>query len=1108
MRLQSFVRSGACAALALFFAAGTAYSQATTGNASGVITQSDGTPIAGATVTFTYQPTGFTSTATTNDRGAFRIQGLEPGGPYRVEVRSLGYRTIVRENVSVGLGQTFNVTASLEATAVELDPLLVETDALANQFSSETQGASTTINQQQLEELPTLDRRFENLARLTPQIVATDESQGLGLSVVGQNNRFNTIQIDGATVNDRFGLGDTGTAGGQAQGKPIGFEAVKEFQVLLSPYDVRQGNFTGALINAVTKSGQNDFFGSAFGLFRNEGLAGDPLGETEFERWQYGASLGGPIVRDEAFFFVNAEIQTAEEPASGPFVGAPSSIGGLRPDPEDISAMNAALQSFGLQPGDGSAVSNNNPLVNLTARGDWNIDDRNRLAVRYSFNRAEFDVFNRTGSTGNPDFRFVNNAHQFISKSHNPSVQLFTNFANGNSNELRLSYNRIRDERDPFVEEPNIEVEGFTTTDGCPDPEPCPYAIETGSERFSQGNRLDQDIWELTDNFTFAPMGNHTITIGGRAELYSVSNLFAQSSFGVYEFPSLSAFQDGGFGAATEYTVSGSLAGGRVQPAEFDSQQYAIYAQDQWQVSEKLSITGGVRFDIPVFNDQPTYAAQVNADFDNPEVPSGQVMFNPRFGFNLDLSDESRQQIRGGAGVFTGNPAFVWMSNAYSNNGTGIAILNCGAGNPNGLAPAFNPDPNNQTLSCVDDSGTPTVGIGDGSFLGEIDLIGDDTKFPQVFRANLAYDRDLGSGFLFTAEGIYNQGINDYFIVNRNFGTGIGEFSSVDPTTGRVLYGEFGVDPDADGRSDPNYFRPEVYGTQDVGVFELLNTDNNFSWNVTGSLQKLIGDDLRLTGAYTYSRSEDVQSFTSSRATSNWRFGRMNAGDQLVDNATISSFDRTHKVTLSGTYKLPTSDDWPTRVSVIYIGNSGLPFTYIGGGFGGRGDLNADGILFNDPLYVIEGPNDPNMLFASPGDAAAYDALISAQDCLSDQRGQIQERNTCRNPWQDFLDLTIEQGFPALAGGNRFSVQLGVFNFLNLLNEDWGVIETAGGGVFDSHAVAFVSGADEVTGEPVFVFLGPEADEAEGITLEDALFEANGDPRSSWQLQLQLRYEF
>jgi hypothetical protein len=1066
---------------------------ATTGAASGVITDQDGAPIAGAAVEFTYGPTGYTSTALTNQRGAFSLQGLEPGGPYTVRVSMLGYRPATRQNVSIGLGRTYNLAASLEVSAVELEALVVEADAFASQFSPSTQGAETLIDQAQLEALPALDRRFENLARLTPQIVATDANGGLGLSVVGQNNRYNTIQIDGATVNDRFGLGATGAAGGQARGKPIGLDAVKEFQVLLSPYDVRQGNFTGALVNAVTKNGGNEFFGSAFAYFRNQDLANEPLSDTEFKNWQVGGSVGGPIARDKAFFFANLEFQRSDRPAIGPYVGAPGDISGVIPDPADITAFNSALEAYGLQPGDGNAVTNENPLTNLTLRGDWNINARNRLVFRYNYNRAQDDVFTRSTSTSNPAFRFQNNAYQFLNNTHNPSVQLFTNLANGGLNEFRVSYNRIRDERDPFVSEPQVLVEGFENAGGQS------YGLWTGSEQFSQGNRLNQDIWEITDNFTFAPMGDHTITVGTRNEIYTLLNLFAQSSYGVYEFDDLAAFQDGGVGSASAYTVSGQLTGGPVLPAEFTSAQFGLYVQDQWQVNRALSLTGGLRVDIPVFFDQPEFAAQVNQDFGEQDVPSGQILWNPRLGFNWDINEEQAQQLRGGVGIFTGNPAFVWMSNAYANNGTGIGILNCGAGNPNGLAPAFNPDPFDQTLSCAPGTaaGGGTVAIGDGEFLGEVDLIEADTRFPQVLRANLAYDRRLPAGFLATLEGIYNWGLNDYFIVNRNLGaTGAGESFATDPNTGRVLYGTISDD----GRSNPVYYRRSVYGTGSVGVFELRNTSENWSYNLTAGLQKLIGDDIRLAGAYTFSKAKDVQSFTSSRATSNWRFGRMTAGDLLVQSAATSSFDRPHKLTLAGTYTFPW-ESWPTELSLIYIGYSGTPYTYISGGSSGRGDLNADGIVGNDPLYVPTGLNDPFMTFESAQDAEAYDALISSLDCMSEQRGRIMERNSCRNPWQNFLDVSVDQGLP-MFGRNRVSVQLGVFNFLNFLNDDWGRIKTAGGGVFDSQTVLRVNTAPG--GDPVFTYSGPDVLEGG----DDALYVDNGDPRNSWQLQLSLRYEF
>jgi len=1059
----------------------------TTGAAGGTITDQNGAPLANASVEFTYGPTGFKVTTVTNERGLFSIQGLQPGGPYTVKATLIGYRSDTRENVTISLGQSYRYNAALEQTAIELEPLVVQSDQLAAEFSPTRTGTQTIINQQQLQDLPALDRRFSNLARLTPQIVARDGANGLGLSVVGQNNRYNTIQIDGSTVNDRFGLGRTGTAGGQAGGKPIGYDAIKEFQVQLSPYDVRQGNFTGALINAVTKSGGNDYFGSLFGYYRNQSLAGDPLSESEFKNWQFGGSIGGRIVRDQAFWFTNAEFQRATTPATGPYIGAPSSIGGVQPDQTDIDAMNQVLGTYGLAAGSGAAVSNDNPLTNITVRTDWNLGTNNRFVFRYSYNKAGFDVFGRSTSTSNPSFRYENNGYQFSNNTHNPSFQWFSNFSNGNANEFRLSYNRIRDERDPNVLEPQVQVDGFTNGSGEG------YQILTGSERFSQGNRLAQDILEITDNFTFAPKGNHTITVGTRNEFYKLTNLFAQSSFGVYLFDDLGQFSDGSAGSASRYTISGAPAGGPVLPAKFSSAQFGLYGQDQWQISPQFALTYGLRVDIPVFFDQPNYAAEVNQDYNDPGVPSGQLLWNPRVGFNWDINAEQTQQLRGGVGIFTGNPAYVWMSNAYSNNGTAFSILSCGIGNDNGLAPAFSPDPFAQTLSCAPGTaeGGGTVGIGDGSFLGEVDLIGKDTKYPQVMRANLAYDRRLPADFLMTVEGIYNKGVNDYFIVNRNFGNGGGESTGQTDATGRLLYGT----QRTDGRSQPDYYKASVYGTGSRGVFELLNTSKNYSYNITLGLQKFVGPDLRLTGAYTFAKSNDVQSFTSSRATSNWRFGRVYSGDQLVDEATTSSFDRPSKVTLSGSYNFPWKS-WPTQLSLIYIGYSGQPYTYISGGSSGRGDLNADGINLNDPVYVITGPGDPLMSFETAADAQQYDALINAVPCMNEQRGKIMTRNSCRNPWQNFMDLTLTQGFPAFQGKNRFSIQLGVYNFLNLLNKDWGVTKSAGGGTFFTQTVVRLNEQD--SGDPLFSYSGPDPDE---------IYVSNGQNQNSWQLQVMLRYE-
>ncbi|MCZ6754094.1 MAG: TonB-dependent receptor [Gemmatimonadetes bacterium] len=1086
----------------------------TTGAASGVITDQDGNPLAGATVEFTHVPTGFRTTAVTNVRGIFTVQGLEPGGPYTVRIRQIGYRPVTQERIFIALGQTFRLNTGLQVTAVELEDITVVADPMAAEFAPTRQGTRTTINEEQLHDLPTLNRRFTDLAKLTPQIVSTDANQGQGISVIGQNNRFNTIQIDGSTVNDRFGLGATGTAGGQARGKPIGYDAVKEYQVELAPYDVRQGNFTGALINAITKSGTNRWQGSAFGYFRNQNTVGNPLGcagapdpcGSEFSNYQFGGSLGGPIVRDKAHFFTNLEFQRSTTPASGAFLGG--SVSGLQPDQGDVDAFNQALLAAGMTEGSAARVDNENPLTNFMARVDWGMGSNSRLVFRYSYNKATDDIFSRTSSSL---YRLDVNGYQFRNNTHNPSFQWFSNFSNGSSNEFRLSYNRIRDERDPNVKEPQVAVFGFTNSAGDS------HGFEAGSEEFSQGNRLDQDIIELTDNYTLSQKGDHRITVGTRNEFYRVVNLFAQQSFGNWGFPDTTAFRlaglPGGVGQADDFEVSAQRTGGPVQPASFKSATIGLYAQDQWQLTPKFNLTYGLRVDIPVFFDQPTYDPQVNADFGNTDVPSGQLLWSPRAGFNWDIDGLGNQQLRGGLGIFTGNPAFVWMSNAYSNNGTGITILGCsdftpsGAGGPPNDTPVFSPDPNNQPLSCVNNDptspgfGGPGNAIGQGNFLGEVDIVGNDTKYPQVFRANLAYDRRLPEDFILTLEGMYNKGINDYFITNLNLPAD----SASTGANGRTVYGPIS----SSGRSNPRYFNSSVYGTFNGGVYHLGNTSNNWSANFTVGLQKSFGQDFRVAGFYTYSQAKDVQSFTSSRAISNWRFARQYSGSQFDDEATLSAFDRTNKVTLSGTYLFPWQK-WQTQISLTYIGMSGTPYTYISGGSSGRGDLNGDGQNGNDPLYVIRDANDPGMQWddrdPSTGfsaDATAYNDFIAQTPCMNKQRGTISQRSSCRNPWQNFLDMNLRQALPAM-GNNLITLEVGVFNVLNLLDGDWGQIKTAGGGVFPN--VNLIDVVSATNGVPNFVldsqFPTNDGDPA------NATFTENGDPRSSWQLQVSLRYEY
>ena len=1021
--------------LGLLAGATRAQAQATTGGITGQVVDSSGAPVADATVEVLNTETGLRRTVGVNQRGNYTVLGLTPGGPYRVTIRAIGHSPVIREGVQVPLSQTVRTDATMARQAVEVEELVVMADAAGADFAPSRQGTQTTINDTLLRRLPTLDRDFTDFVKLTPQ-VQVREGEG-GITAAGQNNRFNTVQVDGATVNDRFGLGRTGQAGGQADGRSVGLEAVKEYQVLLSPYDVRQGNFSGALINAVTKSGTNQFSGSVFGYHRNQDWTGYPVSAADFSNWQFGASLGGPIQRDRVHFFANFERRSEDRPAAGPFFGGP---GPIVVNPADIAAYNAAAASFGLSTGNFDRVDITRPADNLLGRVDFMIGDNSRLVAKFQYNDAALDVFDRSSTVSNPIIELSNNGYFFDDKTYNPSLQFFTNFANGSANELIMSANIIRDRRTPFVREPVIVVQNYAQP-GSPGQI---YTIQAGGEEFSHANELDQNIYEITNNFSI-PLGAHRLTLGGRWEGYKVRNLFGQNTFGRWQFDDQADFAAG---VVEQYQIRFGLPGSNGGESRFRAGQFAFYAQDDWAVTPTFTLNPGIRFDLPYFTTALSYDPRVITDFGAQDKPGGQVMVSPRLGFNWDFRGEGQSQLRGGAGVFSGAPAFVWYSNAYANNGLGIVALTCGQSGI-GAAPAFSPDPDNPPIACA---GGETVGP--GGALGEVDLIAKDTKFPQVFRANLAYDRRLPYGLVASIEGLYSKDLNQFFIVNRNLLAP----ARIDGT-GRTIYPGT---VDTTGTLTPQYLNLALYGPSfNGGVYELRNTDAGYSFSLTGQLRKEFGRSLQASLGYTYSEAYDVQSFTSSRAISNWRFSRMLVGADLDDTRTRSGFDRPHRIVGNLTFTFPWR--FPTDISFTYIGQSGTPYTLRSGGSSGRGDLNLDGTNTNDPIYIPTAASDPNSpyLFSSPAQETAFQEYIAGESCLSSQRGRIMERNSCRNPWQNQLDVAFRQRLPVLRGDAAFEIQ--IFNFLRMLDSDWGQVKTVGGGEFyDQEVITAVNATDEV----------------------------------------------
>lgn len=989
---------------------------AVTGAISGRVTSPEAEGIAGAQITVRNQSTGLTRTVVTREDGRYRVPALPVGGPYTVAISAIGRASQQRGGLQVALGQDLRVDFELTTQALVLETVTVSAER--NPLLSATnKGLSTAISDTAIQRLPTLNRNFTDFVRLAPQV----SQSGPGLSGGGVNNRFNNIQIDGASENDLFGLGSTGQPGGQANGKSISVESVKEYQILLSPFDVRQGNFAGLLVNAVTKSGTNRLSGSAYYYTRNESLAREQPYINDYEQTQYGFSLGGPIIRDRLHFFVNPEWQDRSTPAGGPYLGQPDNAEStLSVTQAQIEEFRSILQGYGIDAGSAGLVNNTNPLTNMFGRLDLQIPElSSRMVVRHNYGRAEDDNFSRSSGV----FSLQSNGYFFESTKNSTVGQLFTSFTPTLYNELIVGYNTIRDSRTPNVRAPEITV---INVGGDQD-------LRAGGERSSQGNTLDQDIFEITNNLSWQ-RGTHRFDIGTKNEFYHIDNFFAQNSFGTYEFANLAALRAG---TPSSYTLAANARdpGAALPHAQFDAAQYGVYLQDQWEPSSRFSLTAGIRADMPVLRDKPLYTFVVDSVFGRrtDEVPSGNVQWSPRVGFNWDVAGDGSNQLRGGVGVFVGRPAFVMIGNAFQNNGTGIALLTCG-GNTGRPAPAFSPDPQNQPTACGNG-----VGLRSG-IIGQVNLLDEDLKFPATLRASLAFDRELPGGFVASLEGLYTRAAQQFFYRDVNLAKpeGVGT-----DRNGRTVFGAF---------TSSGQGRPQLVSTDFTQVVDVMNQSEDRAYNITAGLQRRFRDGFEFRAFYTHSRVRDVVSATSSTAQSNYRFGRVLSGPHTSRKLGISSFDQPHSITVSGVYNFPW-ERFATSLSLIYTGRSGDPFTYVYGGGSGRGDLNADGLQGNDPLYVPLDATDPNEIrfqaatfndvpYTPAQQAQAFEQFIRESNCLSEHRGRILERNTCRNGWVNFVDVSLRQSVPTFRGQN-FSLQLDVFNFLNLLNEDWGQLRTA-----------------------------------------------------------------
>ncbi len=1021
----------------------------TTAAIQGTVTDQNGEPLPSASIIAVHEPTGTQYGTTTRSNGNYNFTAVKVGGPYEITVSYVGYKTQKLTIDRLHLGEAYTLDVKLSETTIELSSVTVSANRSAVINENRT-GSAQNVTAKQIADIPTVSRSFANFAKMSPMFSGAND-QARGSQAAGRSNRYNNIQIDGTQYNDLFGLGSSGTPGGQASTNPISLDAIQEFQVVIAPFDVRLGGFTGGGINAITRSGTNEFHGSVFGYGRNQSLVGKnydgkdkPVGD--FKEWQYGFRLGGPIQRDKIFFFLNGEITGRNEPE--PNVSLSSGTAGIE---SVANQIKSTLASRGFNAGGYNEFTLKRPTDKIFARLDFNISENQKLNLHYNFVNATDDILgNRSSSTA---FSFDSYLYQFKNQTNNIVAQLNSTFGNNMANELVLGYTTIRDKRGPegtLLPEVEVDENGVQ--------------YHMGTDRYSSANRLDQDIFELSDNFSYFA-GDHTITIGTHNEFFSFTNLFLRSFGGYYQYYSLADFEAGNVGFYQR--VIPSVGDGA---AAFSVNQYGFYAQDEWQVMPNFRLTYGLRVDIPTYPDKPLQNDSVSYYFpgiSTASAPSGNLLWAPRVGFNWDINSDKTIQLRGGVGIFSGRPAYVWISNQYGNSGnTQFEVRG------SGTDLQFSANANN-----IPGPGDP--GTFSAARTAEIDLSDPNLKMPQVLRFDAGVDRQLPFDFTGTVEFQYSKSVNDFVYEKLNIANhdNPSTLTANGPNDTRPLYG--GTDS-----KNSNFF----------DVMYLKNTNEGYSYNLTFQLQRNVARGLSVNTGYTYGRAEDLNSVNSSQARSQMRYNPI-AGDPNNPVLSTSQYEIRGRIFVSLTYTDEFIKDAPTTISLFYNGQSGAPFSFIYGS-----DINNDGFDQNDLFYIPKDDNDIELGSVSNGvftrNQSMYDALngfINNNDYLSSHRGQIAERNASRNPWVNYVDLHISQDIPVIPG-HRFTINYDVLNLLNLFNSDWGWDSS----VFSTYIMARKAGTDAATGRNVYTFSAPANNTPFAA---DNIF-------SRWRMQLGVRYTF
>ena len=1030
------------------FTCSLSFAQVTTSSIKGAISDEANAGLPGANVVAVHTPTGTTYGAATDIDGRFNLVNLRIGGPYTITVSYVGYSDQSFTDVFLTLGKTENLTLSLTPDAAQLDAVVITVNSANGVFGSDRTGAETNVGRKELTTLPTISRSASDFTRLEP--TASNGSFG------GRNDQFNNFSLDGAIFNNPFGL-DAATPGGQTNAQPVSLDAIDQIQVSTAPYDVTQSGFTGATVNAVTKSGSNEFKGTVYGFYRNEDMTGSKIkGQDIFvpslTQQQTGFSIGGPIVKNKLFFFANYEqdertdLGQAWLPNTGS--GAVNESVVLE---SDLIAVQDALSSLGYNTGAYQGFTHDSESSKGIFKLDWNVNDNNQLAVIYNWLSASKDkpahptAFGVRGPSATT-LQFENSGYQINNNLQSVQLELNSRLSDNTSNKFQVGYTHFDDFRTPM----SSAAPAITIQNGAGQ-----NYIIAGHEPFSINNVLDQKVFQFSNNMTISK-ANHTYTIGFSFEKFEFDNSF---NLGAYGYSNANGYVGafGAFGsvndfltASTNGLLSEALSNAKNVKnadswalAETNVGQLAFYLQDEWDVNDKFKLTYGVRFDKPLFFDSAQKAQDViDVSFYQPEIPyvnpnTGQVqlldstqlpsndwLVSPRVGFNYDVKGDSTIQLRGGSGLFTGRFPFVWLGNQIGN-------------------------PNSYFYQAVDP----------------------DYKFPQVWRTNLGLDHKYDNGLILTADVSYTKDINGAHV--QNWG--------LTPPSGTLA----GVD------NRPYYTAADKINN----AYVFTNSDKGRIWNASLKAQKTFDNGLYTMLAYSYLDSKDVNSIEAEITGDAFDFNPV-LGNANSDQLSYSRYGDTHRIigVASKKWNYGTDNKWGTSLSTFFEYARGGRFSYTYA-VNINGDTSGQN---NDLLYVPTSAEIQQMQFdpsGGPQQGVALDAYIAQDDYLSGRRGQYAERYGAQAPWRGRWDVKFLQDYKIKISEkktNTIQFSIDVLNIGNLVNSDWGLVQQA------NNTSPIGVSVDPGTLVPTYSF-NPNQTETFGYDSSLA---------SRWQMQFGLRYIF